>query len=400
MRIIFVIGTRPEAIKCFPVIEELRSRPGVEVVVCATGQHREIFDEAMEVLGFKSDIDLQIMRPSPTLNEITSDVLQGVGRVFAELRPDLALVQGDTTTAMAAGLAAFYARVPLGHIEAGLMTGTKFSPYPEEMNRSIVAVLADIHFSPTPAARDNLRQNNVPADRIHVTGNTVIDTLLTTKRRLDKIGNVRPSIRAAVEAATGKKLILITAHRRENWGQGINQICEAARWLADRGDVHIAFPVHPNPLVREPVYRTLGDVAGVSLLDPLDYLSFVDLMRRSYIVLTDSGGVQEEAPTFGKPVLVLRDTTERPEGIDAGAARLVGLDPLQIFEEAERLLDDEGAYRQMSRHQSLYGDGRASQRIADIIEASIAPKAGRNSHGKRNAPGIGRVAEEYYASRP
>ena len=400
MRIIFVIGTRPEAIKCFPVIEELRSRSGVEVVVCATGQHREIFDEAMEVLGFKSDIDLKIMRPSPTLNEITSDVLQGVGRVFAELRPDLALVQGDTTTAMAAGLAAFYARVPLGHIEAGLMTGTKFSPYPEEMNRSIVAVLADIHFSPTPAARDNLRQNNVPADRIHVTGNTVIDTLLATKRRLDKIGNVRPSIRSAVETAAGKKLILVTAHRRENWGSGIDAICEAARWLADRGDVHIAFPVHPNPLVREPVYRALGDVAGVSLLDPLDYLSFVDLMRRSYIVLTDSGGVQEEAPTFGKPVLVLRDTTERPEGIDAGAARLVGLDPLQIFEEAERLLDGEAAYRQMSRHQSLYGDGRASQRIADIIEASIAPKTGRSSHGKRNATSIGQVAEEHYASRP
>ena len=400
MRIIFVIGTRPEAIKCFPVIEELRSRPGVEVVVCATGQHREIFDEAMEVLGFKSDIDLKNMRPSPTLNEITSDVLQGVGRVFAELRPDLALVQGDTTTAMAAGLAAFYARVPLGHIEAGLMTGTKFSPYPEEMNRRIVGVLADIHFAPTPAARENLRQNNVPTDRIHVTGNTVIDTLLSARRRLDKTGNVRPSIRTAVEAAAGKKLILVTAHRRENWGSGIDAICEAARWLADRGDVHIAFPVHPNPLVREPVHRALGDIADVSLLDPLDYLSFVDLMRRSHIVLTDSGGVQEEAPTFGKPVLVLRDTTERPEGIDAGAARLVGLDPLQIVEEAERLLDDEAAYRAMGRHQSLYGDGRASQRIADIIEASIAPKTGRSSHGKRNAPGIGRVAEEYYASRP
>lgn len=377
MRALLVIGTRPEVIKCFPVVDALRERPGVEVVTCVTGQHRHILDEAMDVVGMSAEYDLQIMREKPSLKDITCDVLQGLEPVLDKVRPDLVLVQGDTTTAMAASLAAFYARVSVGHIEAGLLSGNKFSPWPEEINRRLVTVLADMHFAPTVGARANLLKINIPSERIFVTGNTVIDALLTMTRRLELADYLSPAIAEVVAQtnAGSKRLILVTAHRRENWGDGIDNICRIAKGLAQRGDVQIAIPVHPNPKVRKPMHRALSGVPGISLLEPLDYRSFVDLMRRSHIVLTDSGGVQEEAPALGKPVLVLRDVTERPEGIAAGAARLVGLDPARVIEEASRLLDDPAAYQSMSRCRNPYGDGTAAEQIAEIVVSRLGDRA-------------------------
>lgn len=373
-RVLLIIGTRPEAIKCFPVIEALRERDRMEVLVCISGQHREILQEAMQVLGFEADCDLRIMRPRPTLTDITCDILKGLGDVLNKLRPDIVLVQGDTTTAMAASLAAFYAKLPVGHIEAGLVSGTKYSPYPEEINRRLVTVLTDLHFAPTAKARANLIKANVPAEKIYVTGNTVIDALLAVERRLEATKYVSPAIKPVLAelARSDKRLIVVTAHRRESWGRGLDQICSAIATIAKRGDVQIALPVHPNPNVRKPIVHALGNEPGISLLDPLDYVSFVGLMRRAYIVLTDSGGIQEEAPALGKPTLVLRDVTERPEGVDAGVARLVGLDASRITSEAERLLDSEAAYRKMSGRRFLYGDGQAAERIAAIIETKIA----------------------------
>ena len=372
MKVLIVFGTRPEAIKCFPVVQELRKHNGTEVKVCVTAQHRNILDQVLDPLGLSIDHDLNLMRLSPTLSDITSDVLMAVGEVLDAEKPDRVLVQGDTTTTMATALAAFYRKIPIGHIEAGLRSGDNYSPWPEEVNRKVVSAIANMHFAPTNQARDNLLKENVPESQIHVTGNTVIDALFEIKRQLDSVEQYHPALEAVAEATRGenKRLIMVTSHRRENWGKGLRGICMALRTLADRGDVHIVYPVHPNPKVREPVEEMLADHEHISLMEPLEYLPFVELMCRSHLILTDSGGVQEEAPALGKPVLVLRDTTERPEGIETGNAILVGVDTKTIVEQAERLLDDENAYRAMSRSRNPYGDGKAAERISEHVIGS------------------------------
>jgi len=376
MKILVVFGTRPEAIKCFPVVEELKSRAGVEAVTCTTAQHRKILDQVLELVGLTPDIDLHLMRERPSLTDITTDVLHRIGEVIDEVRPDRLLVQGDTTTTMAATLAAFYRHVPVGHIEAGLRTNTILSPWPEEANRRIVSVIADMHFAPTDTARDNLLRENVPAGSVLTTGNTVIDALQSVRDRLR--ARAAPPLpehpRLAGLMESGRKLVLMTAHRRENWGAGIDAICDAALRLAAREDVFIALPVHPNPHVREPILKALGDHPAICLLDPLGYAEFVVMLDRAHLVMTDSGGVQEEAPALGKPVLVLRDTTERPEGVAAGCAKLVGAaDGAAIAAEAARLLDDPAAYAAMSQVSNPYGDGTAARQIVDAILARGAP---------------------------
>ncbi|WP_318527490.1 non-hydrolyzing UDP-N-acetylglucosamine 2-epimerase [Albidovulum marisflavi] len=379
MKILVVFGTRPEAIKCFPVVEELRTRRGVQVIACTTAQHRHILDQVMQLVGLVPDIDLHLMRDKPTLTDITTDVLHRIGEVLEKERPDRVLVQGDTTTAMATAMAAFYRGIPVGHIEAGLRTDTILSPWPEEANRRIVSVIADMHFAPTAAARDNLLRENIDPRTIHLTGNTVIDALHSVRDRLAaaEVSPLpdHPKLRALLDQ--GRRLILMTAHRRENWGDGIDAICRAARELADRGDVVVALPVHPNPRVSVPVRAALGEHPAICLLEPLDYAEFVAMLGRSVIVLTDSGGVQEEAPALGKPVLVLRDTTERPEGVEAGCARLIGLNSGRIVAEAARLLDDAEAYRAMSRVANPYGDGTAARQIADAILAGAVQSRSR-----------------------
>ena len=372
MKILVVFGTRPEAIKCFPVIEELKSRPGVEVVTCTTAQHRHILDQVLELVGLVPDIDLNLMRERPTLSDITVDVLQRLGEVLQDVKPDRLLVQGDTTTAMTAALAAFYHHVPVGHIEAGLRTNSILSPYPEEANRRMVSVVTDMHFAPTTNARDNLLRENVAADDVFVTGNTVIDALQSVRDRLrlrDKLP-LPDHPRLGPLMNSDRKLLLVTAHRRENWGSGIAAICEAARSLAEREDVFVALPVHPNPHVHDPIHAALGDHPAICLLEPLGYAEFVVMLDRAHLVLTDSGGVQEEAPGLGKPVLVLRDTTERPEGIEAGCAQLVPpVDGQAIMTKAAQLLDDPAAYAAMSKVRNPYGDGSAAKQIADAILA-------------------------------
>ena len=380
MKIFIVFGTRPEAIKCFPIIDELKRRPGVQVRTCTTAQHRQILDQVMELVGLEPDIDLGLMREKPSLTDITTDVLQRMSEVLERERPDRVLVQGDTTTSMATAMAAFYQGIPVGHIEAGLRTDTILSPWPEEANRRIVSVIADMHFAPTVAARDNLVRENIDPQTVFLTGNTVIDALDAIRSRLkDLDSSLMPEHHALADLlSTGRRLILVTAHRRENWGEGIDAICRAVRELADRDDVVVAFPVHPNPRVSIPVRTALEGHPSICLLAPLDYAEFVSLLDRSTLVLTDSGGVQEEAPALGKPVLVLRDSTERPEGVEAGCAKLVGVDSQRIVAEATRLLDDPDAYSAMSWVANPYGDGTAAKQIADAIllpQAKTWPRA-------------------------
>lgn len=372
MKILIVFGTRPEAVKCFPVVQELRKRNGTEVKVCVTAQHRGILDQVLGPLGLQPDYDLNLMRPSPSLTDITTDVLSAIGDVLDTEKPDRVLVQGDTTTTMATALAAYYRQIPVGHVEAGLRSGDNYSPWPEEINRKVVGAIADMHFAPTDLARQNLLKENVPENKIRVTGNTVIDALFEIKRRLNGLKTFHPALQPVAEATQGgnKRLIMVTSHRRENWGKGLRNICAALLKLADRGDVQIVYPVHPNPKVRDVVQDMLGKHPNVSLIEPLDYLPFVELMCRSHLILTDSGGVQEEAPALGKPVLILRNTTERPEGIESGNALLVGVDTKLIVAQAERLLDDEDAYRAMSQARNPYGDGKAARRISEhVLEA-------------------------------
>ena len=379
MRLLFVIGTRPEVIKSFPVIEALRRCQGIQLMVCVTAQHRHLLDQAMDLVGLSADFDLHLMRPKTTLTELTCDALDALSDVIERTRPDCVLVQGDTTTTFAGALAAFYHKTPVAHIEAGLRTGSLLSPWPEEGNRRIVSTIADLHFAPTEQARENLIQENVPPSRIHVTGNTVVDALLEIRQRLENANYLSPSIAPIVTEAAKheRRIILITAHRRESWGHGIQRICTIAGRLAERDDVQIVVPVHPNPNVAGPIREKLADQERISLLEPLDYLSFVDLMRRSYLILTDSGGIQEEAPTFGIPVLVLRDRTERPEGVLAGVARLVGHDPDRVTAEAHRLLENATEYLSMKRAVNPYGDGAAALRIANIFENAL--RANRQS---------------------
>jgi len=365
--VLVVFGTRPEAIKCFPVVSALRARAGVRVRVCVTAQHREMLDQVLSVADLTPDIDLNLMTPGQSLPSLTAAAVARLSEVVASERPDWLLVQGDTTTAMSAALAAFYNRVPVGHIEAGLRSGDNYSPWPEEVNRKIVSAMAALHFAPTPRARDNLLRENTPADSIHVTGNTVIDALLHTQARLDAGCGMEGYLSTLPLLNPHKKLVLVTTHRRENFDGGLNRIFAALKTLAARPDVEIVLPVHPNPIVKEAVAAVLANTANIRLIEPLEYIPFVSLMCRSHIILTDSGGVQEEAPSLGKPVLVLRDTTERPEGIEAGTALLLGTDTDRIIQAAERLLDDPAAWKSMAQQKNPYGDGQASERIAEAI---------------------------------
>lgn len=363
MRILCVFGTRPEAIKMAPVIRHLRAEwADHDTRVCVTGQHRAMLDQVLAAFDIRPDYDLNLMEEDQTLASITARVLAELEPILAAEKPDWLLVQGDTTTAMAAALAAFYQRIRIGHIEAGLRTGHKGRPFPEEMNRRIIDGLCDFHFAPTAKARENLRREGVSERSIVVTGNTVIDALQWIAEQAPP-----PSLEAWAPA--GKRTILVTAHRRESFGEPLENICLAVRDVATRydGGVLVVYPVHRNPRVQEAVYRLLGGVTNVRLLAPLDYASLVHLMKRSYLILTDSGGIQEEAPSLGTPVLVLREVTERPEGVEAGTAKVVGTDRKAIVSEVVRLLEDHAEYASMARAGNPYGDGHAAERVVAAL---------------------------------
>ena len=369
MKVLFVFGTRPEGIKLAPLIKTLEKDSRFEVEVCLTGQHKEMLEPVLKLFSIRTDYDLDVMRSGQDLTHVTAAILSGLRAVMLESRPDVVLVHGDTATTFAASLAAFYAKRPVAHVEAGLRTGDLSSPWPEEANRKLTAVLAHMHFVPTEGCMQNLINEGVAADQIFITGNTVIDALLSTVRRLGEASGFREeAARALSFLRPGRRMILVTGHRRESFGEGFERICESLRAIASRyPDVEIVYPVHLNPMVRAPVERMLKGVPNIHLIAPLEYLQFVSAMQRSYLILTDSGGIQEEAPSLGKPVLVMRETTERPEAIEAGTVRLVGTDPARIIAEVSRLLDDESAYEAMSYSHNPYGDGTACGRIAEVL---------------------------------
>jgi len=367
-KILLVFGTRPEAIKMAPLVVELKKRAELDVKVCVTAQHREMLDQVLNLFNLTPDYDLDLMQPGQDLYDITARALQGLKAVLLEAKPDLVLVHGDTTTTFSASLAAFYQKIPVGHIEAGLRTGDIYSPWPEEINRKLTGSLTQMHFAPTEKSKQNLLNENISDDYIFVTGNTVIDALLQVIEIIKTDTELNQGLKDQFNFVDpNKKLILVTGHRRESFGGGFERICQALKSLAERGDVQVVYPVHLNPNVKEPVDRILAGVKNVHLIDPLDYLPFVYLMSQSYLILTDSGGVQEEAPSLGKPVLVMRDTTERPEAIQAGTVKLVGTDLDYIVEQAKKLLDEPEEYKKMSIAHNPYGDGKACSRIADII---------------------------------
>ncbi len=367
-KVMVVFGTRPEAIKMAPLVTELKRTEGIETIVAVTAQHRQMLDQVLELFEIVPDEDLNVMQPGQTLSGLTSRIVQGMEQVIAKHKPDIVLVHGDTTTTFATSLAAFYQRTAIGHVEAGLRTGNIYSPWPEEANRKLTGALTSIHFAPTEKSAANLLAENVDPATIHVTGNTVIDALLTVVDKIDT--DAQLSTRLAEKFPfldASKRLVLVTGHRRENFGDGFEQICRALKEIAARGDTQVVYPVHLNPNVQEPVNRILAGQENVYLIDPLDYLPFVYLMSRSHIIVTDSGGIQEEAPSLGKPVLVMRDTTERPEAVDAGTVKLVGTDADRIIAEVNDLLDNEQTYRKMSLAHNPYGDGNTSKRICNII---------------------------------
>ncbi|HEX7155550.1 MAG TPA: UDP-N-acetylglucosamine 2-epimerase (non-hydrolyzing) [Thermoanaerobaculia bacterium] len=367
--VLFVFGTRPEAIKLAPVIEELRRDPSFAVRVCVTGQHREMLAQVLELFDIVPDADLDVMTPNQNLAGLTAAILTGMSDVLRTLRPNVVVVQGDTTSAFAAGLAAFYAGIDVAHVEAGLRSGDDTSPWPEEVNRRLLSLVTKLHFAPTMGARDNLIAEGVDPARIHVTGNTVVDALKSTMVRIDGDTSLRERLESDFSFVDdSRRMILVTGHRRESFGAGFESICGALADIArDHGDAEIVYPVHLNPNVRLPVKRILGQSERVHLIDPVDYVQFVHLMTRSDFILTDSGGVQEEAPTIGKPVLVMRDTTERPEGVSAGNVRLVGTHRETIVAEATKLLSDPAHHQTMSRPSTVFGDGAASVRIAAVL---------------------------------
>ncbi len=351
-----------------PVVQALRARNGLDVKLCVTGQHRQMLDQVLALFSLQPDFDLDLMRAGQDLTDITGRVLAGMRDVFTGWRPDRVLVHGDTTTTMATALSAYYARIPVGHVEAGLRTGNIYSPWPEEVNRRMAGVIADIHFAPTVQAKQNLLDESVSEARVFVTGNTVIDALLWVVQELESNQGLKQQLQQRFAFLNpNKRMLLVTGHRRENFGAGFENICQALRQLAGRDDVDIVYPVHLNPSVQEPVRRILADCPNVFLIEPQDYLPFVYLMNQSTLILTDSGGIQEEAPTLGKPVLVMRDTTERPEAVAAGTVRLVGTSRERIVQEAFLLLDDESKYRELSVSHNPYGDGTASQQICEWI---------------------------------
>lgn len=368
-----VFGTRPEAIKMAPVVMELKRNFRGLVRVCVTAQHREMLDQVLKLFEIVPEYDLNLMKPGQDLTDITSNVLLGMRGVLDDFMPDVVLVHGDTTTTFATSLAAYYKKIPVAHVEAGLRTGNIYSPWPEEVNRKLTASIAAFNFAPTEKSRQNLLQESVLAQSIHVTGNTVIDALVDVVQKIDQSTQLKLDLENQFNFLNPKKrLILITGHRRENFGKGFEDICSALSMLADREDLELIYPVHLNPNVQEPVNRLLGDKANVHLIEPLDYLPFVYLMNRAHIIVTDSGGIQEEAPSLGKPVLVIRDTTERPEAVDAGTVKLVGTDPSNIYKEVNLLLEDYKAYEQMAFAHNPYGDGKASVKIVEILKAALS----------------------------
>ena len=367
MKLLFVFGTRPEAIKLAPVFLELSGRPSFDCKICVTGQHREMLTQVLELFDLRPDWNLDLMRPDQDLAYLTGAVLSGVGEVLDVFRPDRVIVQGDTTTTFAAALAAFYHRIPVAHVEAGLRTDNIYSPWPEEVNRRLVTHIADLHFAPTARARENLRREGVGCDQIFVTGNTGIDALLRIAALLDNRPDLRSRCAAFLPAHfAGRRIILMTGHRRESFDGGIARVCRAIARVADRDDTAVVFPVHRNPSVRQAI-ELLRRHPNVLLTEPVDYPELVFLLRRCHFVVTDSGGIQEEAPSFGKPVLVTRDTTERPEAMELGLAALVGTDENLLFSEMTALLEDADAYSRMSWVANPYGDGRASCRIAQQL---------------------------------
>ncbi len=371
-RILLTFGTRPEAIKMAPLVRRLKNTKGIDCFVCVTGQHREMLDQVLSLFRIRPHFDLNVMKRGQDLYDVTTSIMLGMRDVLTDCRPDLVLVHGDTTTTMAASLASFYQRVPVGHVEAGLRTGNLLSPWPEEANRKLTGVLAATHFAPTERARQNLLAENVPDDRIVVTGNTVIDALLHVRELLANDPQLRVSAeRHLPKLEADRRIVLVTGHRRESFGDGFERICSALAQLARaHPDADIVYPMHLNPSVREPVNRLLSNIPNVHLIEPLDYLPFVHLMDRAFLILTDSGGVQEEAPSLGKPVLVMRDTTERQEAVDAGVVKLVGTDAQKIFDGASQLLSDSRMYDAMSRGSNPYGDGNACERIARALTAN------------------------------
>lgn len=371
-KVLIIFGTRPEAIKMAPVVKGFQAAaPAIQTVVCVTAQHRQMLDQVLKLFDITPEHDLNIMKPGQDLFDITSNILIGLKAVLAAEKPDLVLVHGDTTTTFAASLAAYYAGVPVGHVEAGLRTGNKLAPFPEEINRKLTGAIADIHFAPTDAARANLLREGVDPSGIFVTGNTVIDALLATTQRLKNQPELSTSFGEQFKFLDrSKKLILVTGHRRENFGEGFQNICQALADIAcSAPDVEVLYPVHLNPNVRRPVADILEarQLSNVHLIDPVDYLPFVYLMNRAHLIITDSGGVQEEAPSLGKPVLVMRDTTERPEAVAAGTVKLVGTSRETIVKECINLLNNPTDYQRMSQAHNPYGDGQATQRIVDTV---------------------------------
>ena len=366
-KILMVFGTRPEAIKMAPVYRALEKTAGFDVRVAVTAQHREMLDQVLNLFGIVPDYDLDVMKPGQGLTEITAAVIKGLKPILEEFSPDLVLVHGDTTTTLSASLASYYQQIAVGHVEAGLRTGNIYSPWPEEINRKVTGTIARLHFAPTQKAAENLLAEGVDANSVSITGNTVLDALLDVVGQLEADPEQSSTFDAQFGLNPSKRIILVTGHRRESFGDGFQRICEALSKLAERDDVQIIYPVHLNPNVKGPVEDKLGTLDHVQLIPPQDYLPFVQLMRRATIILTDSGGVQEEAPSLGKPVLVLRDTTERPEAVDAGTVKLVGTNTDLILHEVNSLLDDPEAFKAMAHAHNPYGDGFASQRIRDAI---------------------------------
>ena len=364
MNLLVVFGTRPEAIKLAPLILKLRQQ--FKVKICVTGQHREMLDQVLSVFKINSDFDLNLMKPNQNLTSLTSGVLEGVDSVLENDHFDWVIVQGDTTTSMAAAVAAFYKKINIAHVEAGLRTSEKFSPFPEEINRQLTSRLADIHFAPTEKNRDSLIQENISPEKIFVTGNTVIDALKWVLK------NIPEPVWDLPFHPSDKRMILVTGHRRENFGEGFQNICKAIKTLAVKNpSVEFVYPVHLNPNVQKPVTTLLANQHNIHLIEPLDYQKFVYFMNRSYFILTDSGGVQEEAPSIGKPVLVMRDTTERPEAVEAGTVMLVGTDQNQIVKNSQKLIDDKTHYQSMSFSHNPYGDGTASEKITNVFQKSL-----------------------------
>jgi UDP-N-acetylglucosamine 2-epimerase (non-hydrolysing) len=379
MKLLFVFGTRPEAIKLAPVIKEALQQPeSMQITTCITAQHREMLDQVIELFELPVDYDLNIMTANQSIFDVTTRVLSLLKDVLETGKPDIVITQGDTTTTFAASLAAFYLKIPVGHVEAGLRTNNKYHPFPEEINRRLTTQIADLHFAPTEKARQNLLAEAVPVDRIFITGNTVIDALKIIIKQQMVPGRLKAIEKSLLEktglSINQKRLILVTSHRRENYGQGFENICYALKEIAaNNSDIQVIYPVHFNPNVRTPVQRILSGFNNIHLIEPLEYTDFVYLMNKSYIILTDSGGIQEEAPALGKPVLVMREVTERPEAIEAGTAKLVGTNKDMIVRQTQLLLDDHWAYQEMSRAHNPYGDGNASVQILNVLKKHFAP---------------------------